>query len=159
MNTNFLIFLLILGLLIPFIYKIIKPYVSLEGYSNYSLDQAFGKYPKEDYQALIQDSYPITGTYGVSDQQGSKMWWHYPIFKVGSYKQLTNNLRYYNNPDDGQCMAAEMCNTMYKSKRNKSNIIKPLPPVPVDTNGVRVNYYNSKINMLPFTNDETNILY
>jgi hypothetical protein len=86
------------------------------------------------------------------------MWWHYPIFEVGSYKQITNNLRYPNNPDTGRCMPAELCGTLYKEKQLKSNYIEPLPPVD-PRSGTRVGYFTTNINMLPFRTDEPNILY
>jgi hypothetical protein len=87
------------------------------------------------------------------------MWWHYPVFKVGSYEQITNNLKYPNNPDVGQCMPADFCGTLYKEFQPKLNEAEILPPVPLSCNGTRVNYYNTAPNMLPYKNDTTNILY
>ncbi len=70
------------------------------------------------------------------------MWWHYPIFKVGSFDQITNNLKYPNNPDIGNCMRAEFCGALYKTKHLKSNHIKPLLPVN-DSCGTRVGYFST----------------
>jgi hypothetical protein len=140
----------ICAVLVPYFYTQLKPYFSLEGFDNYkSLENISinnisitNKYPLTENNALVQGSYKISGKNGVSRDQGSKIWWHYPIFKVGSFKQLTNNLRYYKNPDTGNCMAADFCGALYKDNKDKSNIITQLPPVE-PSDGVRVNYYST----------------
>ena len=129
-----------------------------EGFSNYYLGSTDGIYPSSQTNVLLQDSFPITGINGVSKDEGSKIWFHYPIFEVGSYDQITNNLKYPNNPDTGRCMPAEFCGTLYKEKQIESNYIKPLPPVNPNA-GTRVGYYTTDINMLPFRTDIPNILY
>jgi len=116
------------------------------------------KFPQEVEDVLLKDDYPLTGRTGISENSASTIWWHYPIFEVGSYAQITNNLRYPNNPDDGKCTPAEFCGALYKEKKNMpSNYIKPLCEVP-DAPGARVNYYNTEYNLLPFKNPG-NILY
>ncbi len=145
----FLILLIVVGY---------QPYFSQEGFSNYYLGSTDGIYPSSQVDVLVQDTYPITGKNGVSKYGANKMWWHYPIFEVGSYKQITNNLRYPNNPDTGRCMPAELCGTLYKEKQLKSNYIEPLPPVDPKS-GTRVGYFTTNINMLPFRTDVPNILY
>uniref|UniRef100_A0A6C0DU92 Uncharacterized protein n=1 Tax=viral metagenome TaxID=1070528 RepID=A0A6C0DU92_9ZZZZ len=116
------------------------------------------KYPQEQDDVLLKEDYPLTGRMGVSKNNAYNIWWHYPIFKVGSYAQITNNIKYPNNPDDGQCMPAEFCGALYKEKPNMpSNYAEPLPPVP-DCPGARVNYYTTQPNLLPFKNPG-NILY
>jgi hypothetical protein len=68
-------------------------------------------------------------------------------------------LRYVNNPDEGTCIRADMCNALYKKIKNKSNIIKPLPPAE-EGPGARVGYYRSEPNLLAFSiPDNENILY
>jgi hypothetical protein len=110
--------------------------------------------------ALVSDSFPITHKNGVSDYQEQKMWWHFPVFKVGSYEQITNNLKYPNNPDVGQCMPADFCGTLYKEYQPYLNEAKVLPPVTPSCNGTRVNYFNTAPNMLPYkTANGMNILY
>jgi hypothetical protein len=71
----------------------------------------------------------------------------YPVFRVGSYEQITNNLRYWSNPDDGECIRADMCDALYKDKEVLSNVSQPLAPVPETMYGVRVNYYNTDQNL------------
>lgn len=116
------------------------------------------KYPQVQDDVLLEGDYPLTGRKGVSNNNAYNIWWHYPIFKVGSYAQITNNIKYPNNPDNGQCMPAEFCGALYKEKPNMpSNYIEPLGPVP-DCPGARVNYYTTQPNLLPFKNPG-NILY
>ena len=99
-----------------------------------------GPYPVSMNNVLLEDVYPINSKSGVSKNSGHDVWWHYPIFELGSYQQITNNLKYPNNPDDGKCTPAEFCGALYKEHQDKSNISKVLPPVE-NTNGVRINYY------------------
>ena len=103
-----------------------------------------GKYPSADTNVLLQDTFPITGIYGISDDTASKIWWHYPIFEVGSYEQITNNIRYPKNPDNGKCTSTDMCGALYKDRKTKSNYVKPLPPVNPNS-GTRVGYFGSRL--------------
>jgi hypothetical protein len=117
-----------------------------EGYSNFSLGEA-GSFPSNvDSAGLLYDEYPSTGRKTVSNNSYADIWWYYPVFGVGSYAQITNNLRYRRNPDDGVCTTAEFCGALYKDNQIASNIITPLPPVP-DTPGTRVNYYRTPENL------------
>lgn len=107
---------------------------------------------------LLKDTYPLKKKIGVSKDTANKIWWHYPTFEVGSYAQITNNIRYPNNPDVGRCTATEFCGSIYDEYQKKSNYIKPLPPI--DPNcGTRVGYFSTNINLLPYRNDMQNILY
>ena len=117
-----------------------------------------GVYPASVTNVLLEDVYPVKSKSGVSANSGHNIWWHYPIFEVGSYEQITNNIRYPNNPDTGRCMPANFCGALYKDKHLKSNYIEPLPPVNPES-GTRVGYFTTDINMLPFRTDEPNVLY
>ena len=145
----FLIFLIVVAY---------QPYFLEEGFSNYYLGSTDGIYPSSEVDVLVQDTYPITGKNGVSNDGSNEIWWHYPIFEVGSYDQITNNIRYPNNPDTGRCMPANFCGALYKDKKFKSNYIEQLPPVNPES-GTRVGYFTTDINMLPFRTDEPNVLY
>jgi len=97
---------------------------------------------------LLADTFPITGRDDVSSNNYNDIWWHYPIFKVGSYAQITNNLKYVRNPDDGKCINASFCGALYKNIKNESNYSVPLPPAPDVTNeNTRVNYYVADQNL------------
>lgn len=136
-----LFIILIFMILVPMLIKAFQ-----EGFDNYILATP-GSYPSSENSGLLNCSYPSTGNKEVSTYSASDIWWHYPIFKVGSYMQITNNLKYPNNPDEGTCSRAEFCGALYREKQMKSNISVPLPPVPQEA-GTRINYYNSSEDIL-----------
>lgn len=151
----FLILIIVLAIGLPLFFKYQK-----EGFSKYTLDNTYGIYPESQDKVLVQDFYPRIQRNGISNDTASNIWWHNPTFKVGSYDQITNNIRYSNNPDVGTCTPASMCGTLYHEKQLKSNYVKALPLVPVNANYTRVNYYNSTSNLvLPFRTNVTNVLY
>jgi hypothetical protein len=129
-----------------------------EGYSNYKLPDAMGAVPCAETNVLVQDFYPPIGKNQISSNTSEDIWWHYPIFEVGSYEQITNNIRYPNNPDEGTCMPASMCGALYHEKQLKTNYISPLPPINPNE-GTRIGYFTTDTNMLPFRSNMQNILY
>lgn len=124
-----------------------------ENYTNLGV----GNYPTSENDVLLQDSFPITGKNGVSTNSSSTNWWHYPKLPLSSYKQITNNLKYYNNPDNGSSTPPEFSGALYKEYQIKKNLNDTLPPVE-QTCGSRINYYNSPVNLLTYRNT-TSILY
>jgi hypothetical protein len=116
-----------------------------EGFTSYNLAEATGKIPESETNVLVQDSYPITGINGISNNGASDIWWWYPALKIGSYKQITNNIRYPYRPSDGRCTPASMCGALYKKNDNfiGKNDVKQLPPV--GNCGTRVGYFNSAV--------------
>ena len=151
----------------PLFYNVFKSIKMTENYQNYDINSAtptgLGGYKKENYpfpetDVLLQDSYPLTGRKGISNNGAANIWWHYPIFQLGSYDQITNNIRYSNNPDEGTCMPASMCGALYKEKQLKTNYVKALHPLNPEC-GTRVGYFDTDINLLPFRTDMQNILY
>jgi len=160
----FLLTIMIFGILI--FNSMYKSNLMLENFDNYDIysskNTSLGGYEDKSQLSkgdiLLEDSYPVTGRNGISTNDASSIWWHYPIFKVGSYDQITNNIKYPNNPDVGTCMPASMCGALYKEKQLKSNYIKPLPPIIPDC-GTRIGYFNTPFNLLPFRTDIANILY
>jgi hypothetical protein len=154
----FLLLLIILGLSLPLIFNFSN---ILEGYSNYSLDQSAGKFPSAQTTVLVQDTYPPIGKNQLSNDSASDIWMDYPVFQLGSYDQITNNIRYPDNPDEGTCMPASMCGALYHDKKTGDNYVKPLPPVNPDC-GTRVGYFTTDeqvITSLPYRTDMQNILY
>jgi hypothetical protein len=154
----FLFLILILAIGLPLFFKISESFKRRDGYSNYNLDGANGDFPAAQTEVLVQDTYPAIGKNQLSDNTASDIWWHYPIFTLGSYKQITNNIRYPNNPDEGTCMPASMCGALYHDKFLKSNYVEPLPPLNPDC-GTRVGYFDTNINLLPYRTNVPNILY
>jgi len=117
-----------------------------------------GGFPNAQTEVLVQDTYPPIGKNQISNETAADMWWHYPTFKVGSYDQITNNIRYPNNPDIGRCTPASVCGALYHEKKTGSNYIEQLPPVN-PTSGTRIGYFTTDDNLLPFRTDTPNILY
>ena len=93
--------------------------------------------------------FPSTETSGITNNSAYDIWWHYPVFKVGSFAQITNNLKYPNNPDEGTCMPASMCGSLYLDKLTSlpKNEICPLPPVQIENphKWKRVNYFFGRL--------------
>jgi hypothetical protein len=110
--------------------------IMLEGYTTYKLDG--GKYPNSA-DMLLEDTYKLN-TKNVNNINVSDEWWRYPRFKVGSFTQITNNLKYPNNPDISSCTPIDVCG-IYNNYQAKSNISVPLPEA--DSQGRRINYYAS----------------
>jgi len=152
--------LLIILVIISLSIKMHKNINYLEGFQS-SSDLYYGNLgvnKDSNENILLKDSYPLKNRIGVSNDTANKIWWHYPTFEVGSYAQITNNLKYPNNPDIGRCTATEFCGSIYEEKQKKSNYIEPLPPI--DPNcGTRIGYFNTNINLLPYRTDMQNILY
>jgi hypothetical protein len=124
-----------------------------EGLSN------MGNFPNSVDKVILND-YPQIGKNTTSNKNYSDIWWNFPIFSLGSYEQITNNLKYRYNPDDGTCVRADFCDAMYyNSNDTKTNIITPLCEAQ-EGNGARVGYFRSLPNILYYsipTNE--NILY
>jgi hypothetical protein len=145
----FLTFVLIAGLyLAPFI-KISEGFVALLP----------GNYPKS-VDNVILDDYPQIGKNETSNNNYSDIWFNYPVLPLGSFEQITNNLRYNDNPDEGTCVRADFCGAAYYNKKDtKSNVTVPLPPAEEGV-GARVGYFRSEPNELYFSiPTNQNILY
>jgi hypothetical protein len=117
-----------------------------------------GNYPKV-HENVILDDYPQIGKNDTSNKSYNDIWKSYPVFPVGSYEQITNNIRYNKNPDIGTCIRADFCDAIYMDKQVKSNVIKPMSPAE-EGDGARVGYYRTEPNKLYYSipNNE-NILY
>jgi len=154
----FLLLLIILALGLPLVFNFPKIY---ESYSNYSLEQANGHFPDAQTKVLVQDTYPPIGKNQLSNNTSNDIWMDYPIVSLGSYDQITNNIRYPDNPDEGTCIPSSMCGALYHDKKTGNNYVKPLPPVNTDC-GTRVGYFTTDeqvITSLPYRTDIQNILY
>ena len=153
----FLLIVLILAVGLPLLFNFSPIF---EGYSNYKTNQATGEYPNAQIELLVQDTYPRIGTNQLSNNTSNDIWQYYPTFELGSYAQITNNIRYSKNPDVGRCTPASMCGALYHEKDLGSNVVTPLPPI--TSPGTRVGYFTTDqhlIDSLPFSSDGANILY
>jgi ABC-type multidrug transport system permease subunit len=80
----------------------------------------------ESFTTLLPGTFPgslegneLTPPFQQGDMKDPKNsvsdnWWHYPSYQVGSYAQITNNVRYPTSPDDGTCSPPEFCGSFYK---------------------------------------------
>jgi hypothetical protein len=152
--TLFTLLVIVIG--VPLLFNMSRSFKLFEGYSNYNLEDTRQVYKEND--VLIPDIFPITGINSVSNKRAGDVWWQYPIFKVGSYAQITNNIRYPRNADTGRCMPEDFCDAIYLPRENKTNYVNPLPPVNPDC-GTRVGYFTTDQNLLPFRTDTPNIMY
>ena len=139
----FLFIIIVLALSIPIIFNVKYPLEMLEGYSNYKLSGAQGFYPNAQTQVLVQDTYPRIQKNALSNDSAEDIWKNYPTFELGSYDQITNNIRYPKNPDEGTCMPAAMCGALYHDKFLGSNYVEPLPPLEKCNNCTRIGYFNT----------------
>ena len=165
MNQNLFLFLiLVLAIGMPLFFKMSESFQRIttkDGFSNFHLDSTIGQYPASQTKVLVQDTYPPIGKNQISDNSAYNIWWHYPTFKLGSYDQITNNIRYSNNPDIGGCMPASMCGALYHERFIKSNYVKPLPPVNPNS-GTRIGYFATEkqlIDSLPYRSNMENSMY
>jgi hypothetical protein len=116
-----------------------------------------GSYPDSETFPLLKGSYPLTDTSVISNNNSNYVGTHNAPTELSSFKQITNNVRYNNNPDNGTCTPAQFCGSFYKSYQDKVNTSTPLNPVPYG-NGARVNFFRNKNNLLQF-NYKENVLY
>lgn len=117
-------------------------YYQREGYDNYNLANP-GLLPLSETEPLLADTYEYTGVNHVGESNNSANWWRKPVFEVGSFAQITNNMKYWNNPDNGSCITPDFCQILYKDKHMGSNVSKPMPPVKNGFTKTRVNYYTT----------------
>jgi hypothetical protein len=130
-----------------------------EGFSGINDLSTPGDFPKSVNQVILDD-FPLIGKNKTSDNNYDEIWWKYPVFSLGSYKQITNNLKHHRNPDQGTCIRADFCGAAYNdNKDTKTNIITPLPEAE-EGEGARVGYFRSEPNKLFFSiPTNQNILY
>lgn len=157
-NKLFIVFLFILSIILFIFYRKTK-FETFSNINNKNYDlQTPGIYPQSVNYPILND-YPFTNLQGISNDNSSYIWKYYPVFSLPSHEQITNNLRYRYNPDEGTCSRAEFCGALYKSISTKHNEIYPLGPAQTGT-GARINYYRSQPNNLFFTNSTNeNVLY
>lgn len=153
----FLLFILVIGLYLAPMREMLEGF---KGYKRYKSDVLTvpGEFPRSVDKPILDD-FPLIGSNQVSANSASTIWQDYPVFGVGSFKQITNNIRYNRNPDDGKCSRAEFCGALYHDAKHQSNEIT-VQPAAEEGQGARVGYYRSEPNTLFFsipTNE--NILY
>lgn len=125
------------------IYTLQKATHTFEMFHNYSLEAmsngmvAETAAPMMNPELLLADSFPVRVRLLAEN----------PMKKVtnkpfGSYKQITNNIRYKKSPDNEFPQYPEFSGAFYGHIQNKSNYAKLLPLAPL-YNARRVNFYLS----------------
>ena len=156
-----LLFILVLAISLPLFFTIKESITSRgkkDGFSNFNLEGNNDDTSSSLSDLLVKDIYPPTGKLGISNATANDTWREKPVFQLGSYEQITNNIRYPYNPDDGSCTPISMCNALYNNKNIGSNISHPLPQINPNC-GTRICYFDTNNSFLPFRNDMQNILY
>jgi hypothetical protein len=129
MNPALLLFIILLfGVASSFL--LMTKYVNgnLEGFKMFQ--NVLGDYPSSEEGGILKDVYPINDDKVIGDNTEHTIWKNYPIVEVGSYAQVTNNMRYQKSPDNGTCTPAEFCGSFYHDSHDtQSNIAKPFLPV------------------------------
>ena len=112
----------------------------LSGYKETFLSP--GVYPQADETGIL-NQYSMRSDPKLSDSTYSSEWLLYPTSPVGSYAQVTNNKRYWEQPCDGTMSPATFCNSLYRKK--KISLPAPLCRPGLDCPGAeRVNFYCTK---------------
>ena len=126
-------------------------------YMNINSHDVLGVSAVNNIGALITDGvYKVKNNGGTSNKNYPEIYEDFPVFNVGSYDQITNNIRYPNNPDDGECVRADMCNALYENRQPLVNANIQLLGEAETGYGARVNYYRTEPNIL-FYSIPTNI--
>jgi hypothetical protein len=120
-----------------------------------------GSFPDASTYPILYKDYPVKTPGGVSDMSSTDLWTYYPVFDNG-YGQYTNNVRYWQTPNNGKCTPPELCGGLYNNKPIKSLNIVPVPkPISLNSEVRRVNFYGSEPMTCPHVPepDVANCLY
>ena len=97
-------------------------------------------------QLLLYEDYDVKKNTNVTKNNNFNIWKDYPVYP-SSFKQITNNRRHWETPDNGRCAPAEFCGTPYEdTEQNKEKISKAIP---INSNVTRVNWWaaNTDLNI------------
>lgn len=120
-----------------------------------------GSFPDASTYPILYKDYPVKTNGGVSDMSSTDLWTYYPVFDNG-YGQYTNNVRYWQTPNNGKCTPPEFCGGLYNNKPIKDLNIVPVPkPISPNSEVRRVNFYGSEPMTCPNApkQDVANCLY
>ena len=92
----------------------------------------------ENTDVLLEDEYTVKGNAGLSENKYSDNSKKRSVSRVGSFEQVTNNVREWSTPDNGNCSTADFCDTLYVSKIVEEKSVVPQP----NDASTRVNYFN-----------------
>ena len=136
--------LFILLILLVLCYFGIFKFISTETFeSNMNNDNQLrpGNYSISDDKPLLHGYYNIKDNTNVTKNNNYNIWKEYPVYE-NSYKQETNNKRYWETPDNGLCSPAEFCGTPYSPTNVKKD--KLTKGIPIGAPVTRINWWASK---------------
>jgi hypothetical protein len=96
------------------------------------------EFPISDTQPLLHGYYKVKQNTNVTKNNDYNIWKEYPVYP-SSYKQETNNKRYWTTPDNGMCSPAEFCGTPYAKTEQKKDVITKA--IPIEANVTRINWW------------------
>lgn len=97
----------------------------------------YGAYPKQHNDPLLADTYEKNENIVPTRLTQEDLKKYKPRTPIKSYAQITNNYKYWDTPNNGECKPASFCDAYYKKKVHKVREIEaPL------TNNKRVNFFN-----------------
>jgi hypothetical protein len=98
-----------------------------------------GAYPKSVDEPLLHGDYPVKQNPKVANLGSQEIYQDYPVFSSDS--EQSNNIEYWETPDNGKCAPACLCGALYDKKIIPQH---PEPHAPQWGSGIRVNYYDSE---------------
>ena len=100
-------------------------------------------FPVSVTEPVLYQDYNVKKNTDVTKNNNYNIWEEYPTYP-SSYKQITNNKRYWTTPDNGMCSPAEFCGTPYENTEQKKDIVSKA--IPIDSNVTRVNWWAANEN-------------
>ena len=100
-----IVFGLLLLIIIGLILATVQNKYMIEGF------EQPGDYPISVTKPLLYDSYNISNNPGLSNNGAQENYINKPVFPARSLKN--NNIRYWNNPTNGQCSPSDFCGNLY----------------------------------------------
>jgi hypothetical protein len=133
------VFLLTILLVYLLLVPVLQPFIK-EGFSSLTP----GNFPVSVSKPLLHGYYPVKKTVSLSKEGSEESYRKYSNKNDldGSYKQATNNIRFWRTPDNGKCKPASFCGALYSDKKIKHH--KTPTAIPFSNPCKRVGFYCSE---------------
>ncbi len=95
-----------------------------------------GKAGTDGPEVLLECDYPLRTPPALSNLTNGNLWHYRPTPPINAME--SNNIRYWETPNNGGCIPADMCGALYA---DKTLHIPPPPPMLGWGHEIRVNYY------------------
>jgi hypothetical protein len=143
-NVCFIGFILVLSLWI--IVECNKRWYN--GNENFTILREPGIYPSAVTNPILYGDYPISSSYPNPMVKNSlhEISMHKTEGPISSYDQVTNNYRYWKNPENGTVLDPSLSGFSFYGEKNIHPELPACSPGWLDTE-IRINYYNSGTEM------------